>query len=99
MNSGRSNNLILKYLRLKPSSYKDIRIWNFDFVAKTQLLFNNIFGESRFFYKIIGGSRSLWNNRSLQKGSENREIRELNNERSRKKNNTNVEISRKKIIK
>ena len=41
MNSVRSNNLSLKYQSFTTLGCKDIGIWNLEFVAKTQFLYNN----------------------------------------------------------
>ena len=43
MNSVRSNILSLKYQRFVTSGFKDIEVWIFEFVAKTQFLYIYIF--------------------------------------------------------
>ena len=44
MNSVRSNSLSLKYPRITLLGWKDIEVWIFEFVAKTQFL-REIFGK------------------------------------------------------
>jgi len=49
MNSVVSNNLSLKYQRFTPSGSKDIEITKFDFVVKTQFLYQNL---ANYFFKL-----------------------------------------------
>jgi len=47
MNSGRSNNLSLKYQRFTPSGREDIGIREFEFVAKTYLISFRMLKETK----------------------------------------------------
>ena len=52
MNFVRSNDLSLIYKRLAPSGWKDLEIYKFKFLAKTQFLCHNVLLHYNFRYRV-----------------------------------------------